>query len=457
MARDADPAPDPGRLLADLNLEHRSALVAAVSGGGDSLALLDLARTALATRHPHIRLTAVTVDHGLRPEAAEEARYVGDICGKLGVPHRTVKWRDPKKEKGGLIARARAARHALLAQAAEEAGTDIVLLGHTRDDQAETLAMRRARSDASNGWKRGDAGMARATLFDGRVWFVRPLLGLSRATLRDHLRQADLAWIDDPTNVDMRYERPRIRAQMTAESDPERIMAGLAEEAEKAGRQRAEAGRLAAMLLDRHASQPAPGLFRLDPALCAEKDHDAALYAFRSLLGVAGGAEQLPDHARAADLFENLDRIGFCATLSRTVVESHASGIFLHRESRNLGRCPLVEGTIWDGRFRVSALPRQTGLELGPCGREMAVELANPLPGVPERLVRAALSAEPAICAGKRFLKPASDEETLVLERLAAPFARYLGDFDIALARAMARLLGTLPPPASPWADHNGG
>src|SRR6202012_2197316 len=117
------------------------ALLLAVSGGPDSVALMWLAarwRNALS-RGP--RLLAVTVDHGLRQEAAREARDVKNLARTLGVAHRTVRWTGAKP-KTGIPGAARPARYQLLAGAARKCGASHVLTGHTRDDQAETLLMR---------------------------------------------------------------------------------------------------------------------------------------------------------------------------------------------------------------------------------------------------------------------------------------------------------------------------
>lgn len=178
----------------------------------------------------------------------------------------------------------------MLAEAAGAFGADLVLLGHTADDQAETVAMRaaRRRHDAE-GWDRGGAGMARATLLDGCVWLVRPLLGESRQALRGHLSRRGLGWIDDPTNCDTSFERPRIRARLT-----EAEAASLRLAAAKAADLRVAMGREAARLIGRHVGMQAPGLFRLDPDLLLEGDARAALYAFRGLLAVTGGRSTFP-------------------------------------------------------------------------------------------------------------------------------------------------------------------
>ncbi|NOJ46921.1 tRNA lysidine(34) synthetase TilS [Bradyrhizobium archetypum] len=186
------------------------ALVLAVSGGPDSLALMWLAarwRRALS-RGP--RLIAVTVDHGLRPEAAREAREVKRLARAIDVRHRTLRWTGPKP-KTGLPAAARAARYRLLAKAARASGATHILTAHTRDDQAETLLMRMLRGSGIAGL----AAMSREIERDG-VWLARPLLDIPKSRLVATLDKAKIAFADDPTNRDMSFTRPRLRALMPA-------------------------------------------------------------------------------------------------------------------------------------------------------------------------------------------------------------------------------------------------
>jgi tRNA(Ile)-lysidine synthase len=186
------------------------ALVLAVSGGPDSIALMWLVarwRRALS-RGP--RLIAVTVDHGLRPEAAREARDVKHLARTLDVPHRTLRWTGAKP-KTGLPAAARAARYRLLAKAARASGATHILTAHTRDDQAETLLMRILRGSGIAGL----AAMARETEREG-VWLARPLLDIPKSRLVATLDRAKIAFVDDPTNRDMSFTRPRLRALMPA-------------------------------------------------------------------------------------------------------------------------------------------------------------------------------------------------------------------------------------------------
>jgi tRNA(Ile)-lysidine synthase len=201
-------AQDAKRLFADWKAVP--AIVLAVSGGPDSLALMWLAvrwRRALA-RGP--RLFAVTVDHGLRAESAAEARDVKRLARSLELPHRTMRWTGAKP-KTGVPAAARAARYRLLAQAARANGATHVFTAHTRDDQAETLLMRMLRGSGIAGL----AAMARQSERDG-VLLARPLLHVAKSQLVATLKKAKVGFADDPTNRDLNFTRPRIRAVMPA-------------------------------------------------------------------------------------------------------------------------------------------------------------------------------------------------------------------------------------------------
>ncbi|HLX14453.1 MAG TPA: tRNA lysidine(34) synthetase TilS [Bradyrhizobium sp.] len=201
------------------------AIVLAVSGGPDSVALMWLAarwRRALS-RGP--RLLAVTVDHGLRTEAAREARDVKRLARTLDLPHRTMRWTGAKP-KSGVPAAARAERYRLLAKAARESGATHILTAHTRDDQAETLLMRLFRGSGIAGL----AAMSRETEREG-VRLARPFLNVSKSQLVATLEKANVGFADDPTNRDVNFTRPRIRAVMpllAAEGGDARNLARLA-------------------------------------------------------------------------------------------------------------------------------------------------------------------------------------------------------------------------------------
>jgi tRNA(Ile)-lysidine synthase len=201
------------------------ALVLAVSGGPDSIALMWLAARWRRSLKRGPRLIAVTVDHGLRPDAAREASDVKRLARALELEHRTLRWRGAKP-KAGLPAAARDARYRLLAQAARQGGATHIVTAHTRDDQAETVLMRMLRGSGITGL----AAMARETERDG-VRLARPLLEISKAQLIATLTKANIAFADDPTNRDKNFTRPRLRAlmpQLAAEGGDAKSLARLA-------------------------------------------------------------------------------------------------------------------------------------------------------------------------------------------------------------------------------------
>jgi tRNA(Ile)-lysidine synthase len=248
-------ASDAKRLFADW--KDAPAIVLAVSGGPDSIALMWLAarwRRALA-RGP--RLVAVTVDHGLRAEAAQEARAVKRLARSLDLTHRTMRW-SAAKPKTGLSAAARTARYRLLAQAAQAGGATHILTAHTRDDQAETLLMRMLRGSGIAGL----AAMARQSEREGVV-LARPFLNVSKSRLVATLQKAGIAFADDPTNRDTGFTRPRLRGilpVLAAEGGDTRNLARLAS---RLGRANAaveimvDGAERYLALRDRHEKQPA--------------------------------------------------------------------------------------------------------------------------------------------------------------------------------------------------------
>ena len=189
------------RALADL--EPGTRLVVACSGGADSLALA--AATVFEAREPGWYVVGATVDHGLQDDSAERAVTVVGQLAALGVDE-TVSARAEVSAPGmGPEAAARAARYALLDQIRERFEADAVLLGHTRDDQAETVLMGLARGSGG----RSVAGMRRA--FDH---YRRPLLDVSRTDTVTACQVEGLAVWDDPHNADLAYTRVRVRQRV---------------------------------------------------------------------------------------------------------------------------------------------------------------------------------------------------------------------------------------------------
>lgn len=181
----------------------------AVSGGADSMALCRLTHRFMKKHGGE--MIALIVDHGLRPSSAAEAELTAARLEKAGIACRILKWTG-KRPETGVEQAAREARYALLAQACRREGCASLLLGHHRQDQAETYLIRLAH-------KSGPAGLAgmsavRETDF-GRI--LRPLLGISPADLREYNRFSGQEWVEDETNYGSDFERSRLRGVLTPE------------------------------------------------------------------------------------------------------------------------------------------------------------------------------------------------------------------------------------------------
>jgi len=175
----------------------------AVSGGPDSLALLLLA--SIWSLKGGAPMFAATVDHGLRPEAAGEAAYVGTVCDVLGVPHAILTWRGPHP-KTRIQELAREARYALLSAHAKSIGADVLMTAHHADDQAETILFRLLHGSGVAGL----AGIREETQSHG-LTLARPLLHLRKPDLERVCDDNNVPFICDPSNKDSQYARTKMR------------------------------------------------------------------------------------------------------------------------------------------------------------------------------------------------------------------------------------------------------
>ncbi len=180
----------------------------AVSGGPDSLALLLLAHAAYPGG-----VEAATVDHGLRPESAAEAAWVGQVCADLGLTHATLTLDWPDEPEANLQSEARFGRYLALANWALDRDLPFLATGHHLDDQAETLLLRLARGSGVAGLAGTRASRALMPATDGEasVHVVRPLLRWRRAELGGIVSDAGLTAVDDPSNRDERFDRTNAR------------------------------------------------------------------------------------------------------------------------------------------------------------------------------------------------------------------------------------------------------
>ena len=359
----------------------------AVSGGSDSLGMLLLLAPALQARGT--RIEVVTVDHQLRPAAALEARFVGEICARHGWPHRILHWQHDGQ--GNLSKAAREGRYRLMADWAKARGLEAVLLGHTQDDQAETFLMRLSRGAGVDGL----SAMALARRDQGITW-LRPLLGVSRAELRAVLTGLGQAWCDDPSNEDRNYERVRWRQAMA-----DLAALGLTPEviAQSAARLRRARSTLAGLAADvpvttLHGSAV---IARAAFAPLVEETQERLLS--QAIRWVAGQdyPPRGPALAKAVAVARGRGRFGCHGAL----VIAGREAVVVTRESRAVGHLRSPTDALWDGRWRVDG-PHDPALHIAPLGEHGLRILAQTLEIAPDlaHLPRAAWAVTPAVWRG---------------------------------------------------------
>jgi tRNA(Ile)-lysidine synthase len=385
-------------LLADIADESIVAL--AVSGGADSLALLDcIARW--HARHGRPDAIVLTVDHCLRPESASEAATVARIAQQRGLQARVLTWEGPRPASD-VEAAAREARYRLLLGATKAVGARHLLLAHHRDDQAETFLMRLTRGS-------GLFGLAamRPSVQAGEITIRRPFLDLPRSRLAATTARAGLVPFEDPMNRDPRFLRARIRRLMplfAAEGLDPVTLSGVAARLRSAA-DAVEAAASAAIA--RHVTVDPCAVAGVDRAFLAEPEEVRRRGLVRIVLAI-GGEPYPPRSERVAALDRAMEMHGrgrFKRTLGGAVVERRGPRFMIYREigRQGLETVTLVPGrqTVWDRRFRIAAeeaLP--AGMTVGALGEEGRQAIGARAGTVPA----GALAALPAIRRGTAIL-----------------------------------------------------
>lgn len=392
-------------------------LLVAFSGGGDSTGLLVALKTAQRA-FPGISLQAATVDHGLRAGSAEEAAAASRFCQGLGVPHAILRWSDDKPT-AAIQASARAARYRLLATEAERIDADLIVTAHNREDQEETMAMRRARDPATI------EGMDEAVLVERRIWAVRPFLRVKRQAIRDDLRAQGFVWSEDPSNTNLAFERVRVR--LSGQANAPGIGDGPAQRYEQA-----------TCFLRDHVKVHSGIVASVDLGALDVKSpgHRAALL---TLAAVLGGREHLSGREAADRIFAALATgAAFRMTASRVVFDRRKDRLYLCREARGLPDLIVPPAGIacWDGRFEIGnqglVAARIVAGSALPGGKPLfALEGSGELPKGVARLAEATM---PRLAAG--------NAQEIRVRPVLAPFEHFLTRRKLDLANSLAAMVG---------------
>jgi tRNA(Ile)-lysidine synthase len=335
--------------------EPRPAVAVAVSGGADSSALAILTRDWVRPRGGSI--LGLVVDHGLRPTSADEARLTIERLARYGIPARLLPLANLTPGPA-LAERARAMRYDALTQACRDASILHLLLGHHAADQIETLAMRVLRGSRTHGLACMTAIRETATLR-----LLRPLLTIEPVHLRRWLTANGTAWIEDPSNTDIRALRPRLRRHLAA---PHPANPALSQAISAVGRLRAQQEAATAAELAQRATIRPEGFAVLSPGRIGAS-------ALSRLIQTIGGAPYPPDPEQIDDLAMH-PRPATLAGVRIMPAGRLAEGMLILREpAATLPPIPAHRNAIWDRRFRLTACPDLPATaEIGRLGQDAA-------------------------------------------------------------------------------------
>lgn len=334
-------------------------LALAVSGGPDSLALMHLAARWRATLGAGPRLSVLTVDHGLRPGSREEALTVGRMASELGLPHAILVWEGKVPHAASLQARARAARYDLMAAYCHANDIPALVTAHTQDDQAETFLMR---------LKRGSGLDGLAAIPERGAWagiaVLRPLLDMPKARLVATLDAAGIVFVSDPSNIDPRFERARVRGSAKALEQLGLTPEALALSARRLRRARQAVEDAAQNFLAANSETSEAGYALIDREALEAAPQEIALRALSRLIGAVGGSGMPLRLAKLEALLAALEGSPNKAhTLGRCRLEPCSGRLGIFREMRG-GGLPVArllpgERTLWDNRFRVELAAKE--------------------------------------------------------------------------------------------------
>ena len=325
----------------------------AVSGGPDSVALAHLIARWRAEGGVKPDVTVLTVDHGLRPGSRDEALFVGRVASGLGLPHAIRTWSPAPGQSGGLQAKARAARYDLLAAYCHAHNIEALVTAHHLDDQAETFLMRLKRGSGLDGL----AAIPEESAWAG-ITVLRPLLDMPKTRLAATLIEADLASVEDPSNLDPRFERARMRGCGDALAKLGLTAEALARSARRLRRARAALDGAATAFLSEHGVMSEAGYGLIERQALIAAPAEIALRALARTVAAMGGGAKPVRLAKLEALLTGLqDGPGKTHTLGGCRLQPIAGKIGVFRETRGTGLPSLQlapgERALWDNRFRV--------------------------------------------------------------------------------------------------------
>ncbi len=371
--------------------EAKPLIVAGVSGGADSMALV-LLLDAWA-RSKGGRVIALTVDHGLREGSGTEAEWVARELSRRNIEHHIIAWQG-EKPATGIQDKARRARRRLMLEWCREHGVLHLCLAHHANDQVETHLMRLARvgnhHKERDGQLPGLAGMSVIREYpEGRI--IRPLLSVGRDRLVSTLRTMNQPWLDDPSNENPEFERVRVRKAVSGLETVGGGVSAIAQAIRHYGEARRDLERLDARALACSSVLYPAGYARLDLRKLDANGDVAAMHALSRLIMALGGRRYPIARDKVEKLYKSLQTLRSKGrlTLGGCLFTGTDDGLLIVREERNLPPMQIItedREVYWDSRFRLSLKgpgnrPSEA-VKLGKLGRRGYDRLVRDMPSL---------------------------------------------------------------------------
>jgi len=334
-------------------INSEKSIAVAISGGSDSMALALLLGE--YAKESGAQITAITVDHKLRVEAALEAKQVGLWLKKYGIKHHILCWEGEKKSSN-IQAEARKARYRLMSDFCAVHNIKLLAVAHTCEDQAETVLMRLMRGSGVDGL----SGISDSSDVFG-IKLIRPLLGTKRAELREYLHNKSQKWIDDPSNENIKYKRVEVRKFIKASEEPELLTKRLVDTSAHMAR--------AKDYIEQQIRKNLIGIFAFNEAgfytidrNCFRNLHpEERLRSLAAALQHAGGQDYRPRFENLNQLHDNIisGNIGSGCTLwgceiSQSKKKHEENILYIYRETSLIAENIAVQPNsqiVWDDRF----------------------------------------------------------------------------------------------------------
>ena len=326
-------------------------LAVAVSGGGDSMALLLALYHYVQKSALSIKIIALTVDHKLRPDAALEAMQVGEWCQNLGIEHHILAWEFDEMPTSAIQEKARNARYQLMGGFCLSQQVKRLFVAHNLEDNAETFLMRLKRGAGLKGL-RGIATHMQRDVGRQQIEIIRPLLSVSRADLRAYLRAHDQAWFDDASNQNEMFERVKIRNFLS-----ENMWLDSAHVAQSAKRLARADDALEFYVEDFWQNKIEFlqfGIAHIKQADFADLPTELKLRLLARLVWTLGGQDSPPRWQKIENLWQQIQGQGRQFCLGRCLVVKKRDGLWFGCEARD------GFDAMWAARFQIADLPQRS-------------------------------------------------------------------------------------------------